>query len=417
MTEPSPTPPERTPAVPLATRSPRSQVVGHPRSLSHRPVDSGLVLRDTTAAEFLPSVRPWVRFAGAFLVGSFAAAVGLMHVWPYRVVVRGAGLVRPSGETSVVNAPFAGRVRKLLVRSNQSVQAGDVLAVLDPADLEGKERQLRQSQQALAEQAEALRRQGRAAEESTVLEIEKAEAALRFAEAEYQRYQRLAGTGSIPAIQLEEKEASYRIAQASLAKARQAVDEQRSRNANEQAQLVQELTTNRAERDQLDRDLRKTAVTAPVSGVIFSINLRNPQQVVAAGEELARIAPSGAALVVKVVVPSQEIDNVEVGQKADLRIGGCPYPDFGTLKARVVSIAPEAQLPGGGSPQDERGSAPTPSGSGGYEVTLQPERTELRSGGRTCQLRQGMDLTADITTRIETVLRFLLRKGRLVTGA
>jgi multidrug efflux pump subunit AcrA (membrane-fusion protein) len=55
-------------------------------------------------------------------------------------------------------------------------------------------------------------------------------------------------------------------------------------------------------------------------------------------------------------------------------------------------------------------------GSGGYVVTLRPDHTQLRSSSRSCELRLGMDLRADITTRVETVLQFLLRKSRLLVG-
>ena len=377
-------------------------------SLVMRPVDAGLVLREATSEEFLPSVRLWVRSA--------AAGVALMAVWPYRVVVRSMGVVRPSGETRVINAPFAGRVRQVLVQPNERVRAGQMLAVLDPTDLEGKQQQLSQSQRALGLQARALVNQGAASLQSAALEVEKSEAALRFAEAEYRRFQQLAGTGSITVTQLEEKVENYNVARANLAKARQAVAEQRSRSVSERAQLEKELATNQAEVGQISRDLAKTTVTAPGPGVLFSLNLRNPGQMVGAGEELARIAPSQAGLLVKLLVPSQDITNVEVGQRTDLRIAGCPYPDYGTLKAQVVSIAPEASLPPAADRAAGSAAAPPPLQAGGYEVTLRPDATVLRSRTRRCDLRIGMDLTADITTRVETVLGFLLRKARLSTG-
>jgi hypothetical protein len=50
-------------------------------------------------------------------------------------------------------------------------------------------------------------------------------------------------------------------------------------------------------------------------------------------------------------------------------------------------------------------------------VTLKPDRTTLKAGSRSCGLRLGMDLTADITTRQqENVLTFFLRKARLMAG-
>lgn len=364
-------------------------------------------LRPASVQEFLPSVRPWVRLAGVVLVGSFLAGVALMAVWPYRVVVRAAGSVRPSGETSLVHAPRDGRVREIRIQSNQQVEAGEVLAVMDPADLEGRELKLRQGGTALDDQLAAQRRENTAALQAARLEVEKAGASLDLARSEYQRYSQLVSSGAASREQMEEKRASLSVASSNLAKAQRDVEQQQSRGENALARLGQQQVDNEAERAQLSRDLGRQLIRAPVGGVVFSLALRNPLQVVTAGQELAQIAPEGAPYLAKVQVSSSDIANVEVGQRADLRLAGCPFPDFGTLRAQVVSVAPDAAaVP----------AAPGGAGTSGYAVTLRPEQTQLRSSSRSCELRLGMDLTADITTRVETVLQFLLRKTRLLVG-
>jgi multidrug resistance efflux pump len=365
-------------------------------------------LRPASVQEFLPSVRPWVRLAGAVLVGSFLAGLALMAVWPYRVVVRAAGSVRPSGETSLVHAPRDGRVREIRIQPNQEVEAGEVLAVMDPADLEGRELKLRQGGSSLDDQLAAQRRENMAALQAARLEVEKARATLDLARSEYRRYSQLVSSGAASREQMEEKAASLSVAAASLAKAQRDVEQQQSRGENALARLGQQQAENQAERAQLSRDLGRKLIRAPVSGVIFSLALRNPLQVVTAGQELAQIAPRGTPLLVKVLVSSSDIANVEAGQRADLRLAGCPFPDFGTLRAVVVSVAPDAAAAAAGP-----GGAVAAST---YAVTLRPEQAQLRSSTRTCELRLGMDLTADITTRVEPVLQFLLRKTRLLVG-
>ncbi len=398
-------------------------LMSRPASLPVRSIEAGLVLKPTSTNEFLPSVDPWVRFAGLFLVTSFCSAVALMAVWPYRVVVRAGGMARPSGETSLVNSPRDGRVREIRIRPNQEVNRGQVIAVLDPTDLVGLQLKLQQDRVALSRQLDSQRDEAVAAAKGAELEVEKARAALDFAQSEYQRYRQLVESGASSVQQMEEKAANLSVARSSLAQARRAVAEQRSRSDSNLSKLSQDLTENSASLAQLGRDLSSTQVKSPVSGVVFSIALRNPQQVVAAGQELARIAPRESSPLVKVLVSSEDIGNVKVGQRADLRIAGCPYPDFGTLKAEVLSISPDAATlsanswsggSGGSTGSSDPGSMPL---GGGYEVTLQPESTSLRSGSRSCSLRLGMNLTADITTRKETVLQFLLRKMRLAVGA
>jgi multidrug efflux pump subunit AcrA (membrane-fusion protein) len=109
------------------------------------------------------------------------------------------------------------------------------------------------------------------------------------------------------------------------------------------------------------------------------------------------------------------VDNLEVGQQADLRLQACPYPDFGTLPARVLAIAPDALPP---QPlQDGVREGETVAVSGLYEVILRLEKVALQSAARRCDVRFGMALTADITTRQESLLRFVLRKTRLWVGS
>jgi len=63
---------------------------GMPASLPPRSASAGdqLQLRSASIQEFLPSVRPWVRWAGVVCVGGFLAGGALLTVWPYRVIVR-----------------------------------------------------------------------------------------------------------------------------------------------------------------------------------------------------------------------------------------------------------------------------------------------------------------------------------------
>lgn len=410
-----------TPASPNGPPACCSRILLQPRrtedGLAVPPLESGLVLRDATAEEFLPSVRPWVRAVGLLMVGSFATGLGLLAVWPYRVVVRGPGQIRPSGETSVIQSPLAGRLRTLRVHSNQTVKQGDVIAELDAADLEGKRDELANRRSALERQQKALVSQSDAAVAAAGQEVARAHAALDLAEAEYQRFSKLVESGAIAPLQLDEKRANLAVARSNLIKAEQSVQEVMARQQAELSRLAQDSATGTGERAQVERNLAITQVRAPVSGVLHSLSLRNPQQVVAEGQELARIAPSETELVAKVLVRSVDIDNVKPGQSADLRITGCPYPDFGTLKGRVISISPDSRPASSQIPTApaEPAMANTAAG-GGYELTLRLDSTVLQSANQQCKVKLGMDISADITTRIETVLSFVIRKARLISG-
>lgn len=50
-----------------------------------------------------------------------------------------------------------------------------------------------------------------------------------------------------------------------------------------------------------------------------------------------------------------------------------------------------------------------------YSAEILPTAETLVKGKKKCQLRSGMEATADIITKAETPLQFLLRKARLIT--
>lgn len=363
--------------------------------------DATALWQESTLNDFLPSVRPWVQVLGLVLAASLVGSGAALGVLPYRVVVRGTGLVRPVSETSVVNTSQAGIVRTVAVRLNQRVRRGQLLAVLDPAKLHGQQQALNQGAEGLERQRRALVLQGAATVAAAEQDIAKAQAAVRLAGIEVRRFEQLAASGAGSLQQMQEKQAANSVAEANLAQAYRSVAERRFRNMVERAQVERQLKAVWADQLQVNRDLLGTQVRSPVDGVVLSLALRNPLQVVSQGEELARIAPTGDNLVVQVQVADQEITSVRQGQQADLKVAGCPFPDYGTLSAQVQAVAPDA------STGSSAGQSST------YGVMLHPAHTVLHAGPRRCTLRQGMEVEAAITTRQETLLTFLLRKTRL----
>jgi multidrug efflux pump subunit AcrA (membrane-fusion protein) len=311
--------------------------------------DASRELKPASPSEFLLSIRPWVGLAGGLLVGGFVAAVVLMALWPYRVIVRAPGTAGPSGGTSLVHAPREGRVRQISIRTNQPVQQGEVLAVLDPADLEARERKLSQVRAALESHLQTQRQEDRAALQAAELKVGRG------------RGHPAAGPIGTPALQPaggerchlagaaggEGRQFQYRALQLCQGPAGSAAAALPGRERLG-APPAAELAEARAEQAELALDLGLTLVRAPVSGVVFSVVLRNPQQVVAAGQELGRIAPHDAEMQVKVRVASEDIARLEPGQRADLRLVGCPYPDFDTLRSGMVTVVPD-DLPTAGA--------------------------------------------------------------------
>lgn len=172
-----------------------------------------------------------------------------------------------------------------------------------------------------------------------------------------------------------------------------------------QSELEKQLGSDRQELLQVQREISKTVVAAPIAGVILKLNLRNTNQTVRIGEEIAQIAPINTALVIKARVSTEDIAKVKIAQKSQMRVGAYPYPDYGILEGKVMAISPDAIIP------QNTGANPIPPY---YEVTIQPDKVYLKDDPKNA-LQSGMEIQVDIIAKNETVLKFILRKARLLT--
>lgn len=186
------------------------------------------------------------------------------------------------------------------------------------------------------------------------------------------------------------------------------LNQERETLIQNQIGLQNQLEQVQKELEQVETNILQTVIRVPVAGKILRLQLRNQGQVVQPGQEIAYIAPTNAPLFVKVQVPAQEIDKVELGQKVQMQVSACPHPDFGTLKGRVKTIAPDT-LP------DSQSGAALSTVPATYGVMIEPNSQFVGSGDRPCQLQAGMEGQASIISREETIFKFILRKTRLLT--
>lgn len=392
--------------------------------------------------EFLPPVNHWFQIAGVTLVLGFVGATILTSILKYQVVVKAPAVIRPIGETRLVQSFVEGKVRQILVRSNQEVKLGDPIIVLDNSRQLTRKDQLTESLAKNQQKLLQIQSQKSAIAEERLAEFNKiergvdvnqaelrtAEASLALAADEYSRFQALAADGAIADLLVQEKLASYRIAQANLARAKELTAQTQEQGlatqarlrqmqdqlAQQESEVLQQIRVEKKELEQMNIDLKNTTVRAPISGIIQSINLRNPDQVVGVGQEIARISPTQSGLTIKALVPSQNILPVAVGQRVQLRIAACPYPDFGTLDGTVQAIAPDAGSSANPATRSATQDSDAETSQQAYEVTIKPQDKPLTDGRRICKIRPGMEAQADIITEEETVLKFMLRKARLL---
>ncbi|AKG24621.1 hemolysin D [Calothrix sp. 336/3] len=286
--------------------------------------------------------------------------------------------------------------------------------------------------------------------QKAIADLQKSQADLNFAHRERLRYQQLAASGAIATREYDQKHMAWEQAKAAVTAESKNVEIARTKvksatastNPSQalvaiaQERITQESAKGKAtianltkdkqalvqrrsevqnlliqgENDlaQLDNQLKRNVIRATSNGIIQRLHLRNSGQVVRVSDTLAEIAPNNTPLVIKAMVPSNEIKNVAVGQKVQMRVSACPYTDYGTLNGVVTAISPDAIVP------NNNGSGNTNTNSY-FETTIQPENIKFGRQKHQCQIQIGMEVKTDIISQEETVLRFVLRKARLLT--
>jgi HlyD family type I secretion membrane fusion protein len=276
------------------------------------------------------------------------------------------------------------------------------------------------------------------------------EATLSAAKLKAARYKTVERQGAIALDQVAEAELAVRqqeqelaANQASLQRILAALNPNRAQMAIAQRRIVQEQNSGRAsqaalyrekdaliqqqievnkqlqqdlrELQQVKIDLRQTTILATSDGTISQLKLRNSEQTLQPGEEVAQIVPSNAPLEIKAAVLPQDVGKLKKGQNVQMRVSACSYTDYGTLKGTVKQISQDTIKTQNNDPANASSQA-TNKAQTFYEVTISPKNLTLGKKKNQCSLQLGMEGRADIITREESVLRFLLRKARLITN-
>ncbi len=260
--------------------------------------------------------------------------LALLALWPSAVRVDSAtaasGTVRETleaeGRTRVrdrylITAPVAAQVRRLELAPGDQVQAGDVVATLDPVTAPALD--ARSRAQAVA-QAEAAQAQLRAAQ----TEQSAAEAASRLAQSEAQRVRALVAQGMLSAAAGEQADTAQRQAELASQSARFRVATAAHQLAAAQA-LLQTSRAGTAGPGTLP-------LQAPASGVVLQRPVESARTV-AAGTPLLEVGDP-TALEVVVDVLSADAARLRTGMPVALEHWG----EGPALQARVLRVEPAA---------------------------------------------------------------------------
>ena len=115
--------------------------------------------------------------------------------------------------------------------------------------------------------------------------------------------------------------------------------------ALDELQLVQsELESVREKVRRAENVLLRSEVLAPVSGTVVTLHYHTAGGVIESGKAIAEILPSGEPLIIEVSVPRTEVDVVQQGQPATVRLTGLNARTTPILEGEVFYVSADAIL-------------------------------------------------------------------------
>ncbi len=337
-----------------------------------------------------PAAKKRLPLIVAVVVG-LALIVGGVVWWQGKQRWEGTDNAFVQADTTLISPQVDGYVVEVLVSDNQRVEAGQVLIRLDDSEARARLAQAEANLNALT--AAVGNVDARAAQEEATIAaraaaVRQAQAQANLADAQVDRYGKLAEQGWVSQQRIQTERAGAQTAAATVAEAQAAlVAEQRASgvlNAS-RAQSVAAVEQARAAVEQAQIALDRTVIRAPVGGVVGARGVRVGQYV-RPGGQLMSIVPLGETYVVANFKETQ-VGRLQIGQTVEITADAFPGQH---LTGRIDSFAPAT-----GS---EFALIPVENATGNYTTITQrvPVRIIVEKDGHALALRPGLSVEVKV---------------------
>ena len=293
---------------------------------------------------------------------------------PITEVVTASGKVYPEVEVKI-SPDVSGEIVELTVMEGDSVRKGQLLAKVY-ADILATQRDM----------AAAGVNQQEAQVQNTSAALDAFKARMELAEKQYNRQKQLYADKVISKLEFEQAESAFLTSKADYAAASQTIRSGQAGVQNAQANL-----------SVANKNLGRTSVLSPMSGVVSLLNVKKGERVVGnsmmAGTEMMRIADL-RVIEVRVDVGENDIPKVKIGDTAVVEVDAYNNRKF---KGVVTQIASTNRGVGGTTTTSTTDVT-------NYEVRIRLDPTTYQdlmdpSKPKSFPFRPGMSASADIQTK------------------
>ena len=278
------------------------------------------------------------------LVASLTALAGCDIGWPWSEHGKTATiLLSGTVDAREVDLSFqvGGRIQRLLTDEGKAVKVDEIVAELDPHDLELALARAR-AQADSADKALAVLKAGSRVQDIQAAEaaVRQADADLRFAHTLQERTAKLVADHFAPPQQLDTVNDQVDVAVAKLEEARQSLSLLREGPRKQDIERASaDLDAAKAFLATAQQQLSYAHLTSTVAGVV-SVRLAEQGQNVAVGQPVFRVAELDQPWV-RVYLDEKDLPRVKLGQPAQVQADGLPGKVF---SGRLSFISPEAEF-------------------------------------------------------------------------
>jgi adhesin transport system membrane fusion protein len=364
-------------------------------------------------------------------------------------ITRGQGRVIPASREQVVQSLDSGILREMKVHEGQTVEAGEVLLLLDDSRAGPVYREATEKTLALSAQVARLRAEAYA---TPLVFPKEVRSDSQLVQRERQAYdarkraldeQIVALKNSLKAVQASQLATQREldmttplvkqgvISEVEVLRLQRQLSDLNRQQADLQGQMVERrnryLTDANAELVRLDSELsqtrenalaredslKRTVVRSPMKGVVKNIQVTTLGGVVQPGQSIMEIVPTQDEMLVEAYVKPAEVAFLKVGQAATVKLTAYDFNKYGALDGVLEHLSPDTL-------KDERnrrqGSLPELE-EGYYRILVRiKEGTQVRSG-MTLSPMPGMTAMVEIRTGHKSVLEYLFRPLQNVSQA
>lgn len=205
---------------------------------------------------------------------------------------------------------------------------------------------------------------------------------------------------------VNDTDGSLKAAELSLPRLEAARSEARDRMTEKRstvrADAMQQASTARLELAALQEQVKgsedrvsRTTVKAPVSGIVKTVKVTTPGQVIQPGQSLVEIVPTNDTLLVEAQIKPNDIAFLRPGQRAIVKLSAYDFALYGGLEGQVEHI-------GADSITNDRGETY-------YLIIVRTENRTLKHNGEELSVIPGMVAAVDVRTGEKTVLSYLMK--------